>query len=543
LNYFFLRIFSFWRILPTLTFVVFVSPLVIVLLSLTGDYSDNWTHLYNFVLGDYITNSILLVLGVGLISLIIGTSSAWIITKYDFFGRRILEWALILPLAIPPYILAYTFTGLFDDYGSANEFIRWIFNLDSSFVFFPNVRNIFGAIIVFAFTLYPYIYLISRAAFLNQSKTLTDAGRILGLGGYRIFINLGLPMIRPAVIAGLMLVIMETLSDFGAVDHFAIQTFTTGIFRTWYGMYDLHTAMQLASLLLLFIIVFLVLERSSRMNAAYNSPVSNANSSSSEKLNGSKSFLCFVGCFIPIFIGFILPIIELSRWAFAYNTGFFNETFFIQAKNTILIALMASIVCTVIAFTINFSVRHTNVIFLKRINPFLSVGYGVPGLILAVGIVQMFTYLDKGIFIGFDFVLTGSLFGLLLAYLIKSYALSNSTIESGFERLSNRLDDSARVLKSSGWNLLLRVHFPLMKTSLLTSILLVMSEVVKELPATLILRPFNFDTLAVSTYIYAAEERMFEAASPAIAIVVIGLIPIIILTRMIKDSKDTPYLK
>ena len=543
MNYFFLRIFSFWRILPTLTFVVFVSPLVIVLLSLTGDYSDNWTHLYNFVLGDYITNSIFLVLGVGLISLIIGTSSAWIITKYDFFGRRILEWALILPLAIPPYILAYTFTGLFDDYGSANEFIRWIFNLDSSFVFFPNVRNIFGAIIVFAFTLYPYIYLISRAAFLNQSKTLTDAGRILGLGGYRIFINLGLPMIRPAVIAGLMLVIMETLSDFGAVDHFAIQTFTTGIFRTWYGMYDLHTAMQLASLLLLFIIVFLVLERSSRMNAAYNSPVSNANSSSSEKLNGSKSFLCFVGCFIPIFIGFILPIIELSRWAFAYNTGFFNETFFIQAKNTILIALMASIICTVIAFTINFSVRHTNVIFLKRINPFLSVGYGVPGLILAVGIVQMFTYLDKGIFIGFDFVLTGSLFGLLLAYLIKSYALSNSTIESGFERLSNRLDDSARVLKSSGWNLLLRVHFPLMKTSLLTSILLVMSEVVKELPATLILRPFNFDTLAVSTYIYAAEERMFEAASPAIAIVVIGLIPIIILTRMIKDSKDTPYLK
>ncbi len=543
MNYFFLRIFSFWRILPTLTFVVFVSPLVIVLLSLTGDYSDNWTHLYNFVLGDYITNSILLVLGVGLISLIIGTSSAWIITKYDFFGRRILEWALILPLAIPPYILAYTFTGLFDDYGSANEFIRWVFNLDSSFVFFPNVRNIFGAIIVFAFTLYPYIYLISRAAFLNQSKTLTDAGRILGLGGYRIFINLGLPMIRPAVIAGLMLVIMETLSDFGAVDHFAIQTFTTGIFRTWYGMYDLHTAMQLASLLLLFIIVFLVLERSSRMNAAYNSPVSNANSSSSEKLNGSKSFLCFIGCFIPIFIGFILPIIELSRWAFAYNTGFFNETFFIQAKNTILIALMASIVCTVIAFTINFSVRHTNVIFLKRINPFLSVGYGVPGLILAVGIVQMFTYLDKGIFIGFDFVLTGSLFGLLLAYLIKSYALSNSTIESGFERLSNRLDDSARVLKSSGWNLLLRVHFPLMKTSLLTSILLVMSEVVKELPATLILRPFNFDTLAVSTYIYAAEERMFEAASPAIAIVVIGLIPIIILTRMIKDSKDTPYLK
>ena len=543
MNYFYLRFFSFWRILPTLTFVVFVSPLVIVLLSLTGDYSDNWTHLYNFVLGDYITNSIFLVLGVGLISLIIGTSSAWIITKYDFFGRRILEWALILPLAIPPYILAYTFTGLFDDYGSANEFIRWIFNLDSSFVFFPNVRNIFGAIIVFAFTLYPYIYLISRAAFLNQSKTLTDAGRILGLGGYRIFINLGLPMIRPAVIAGLMLVIMETLSDFGAVDHFAIQTFTTGIFRTWYGMYDLHTAMQLASLLLLFIIVFLVLERSSRMNAAYNSPVSNANSSSSEKLNGSKSFLCFVGCFIPIFIGFILPIIELSRWAFVYNTGFFNETFFIQAKNTILIALMASIVCTVIAFTINFSVRHTNVIFLKRINPFLSVGYGVPGLILAVGIVQMFTYLDKGIFVGFDFVLTGSLFGLLLAYLIKSYALSNSTIESGFERLSNRLDDSARVLKSSGWNLLLRVHFPLMKTSLLTSILLVMSEVVKELPATLILRPFNFDTLAVSTYIYAAEERMFEAASPAIAIVVIGLIPIIILTRMIKDSKDTPYLK
>ncbi|MFQ3334625.1 MAG: iron(III) transport system permease protein, partial [Woeseiaceae bacterium] len=228
---------SFWAVLPFLILFLFLLPVLIVLFSLFSGYSENWAHLYNYVLVDYISNTLYLIIGVSLTSLLIGTISAWIVTNYDFFGKRFLEWALILPLATPPYILAYTFTGFFDAYGTANNIIREIFSLDQSFILFPNIRNIYGAIAVFSFTLYPYIYLVSRAAFLNQSRSILEAGRMLGLNQYEIFYKLSLPIIRPAVIGGLMLVIMETISDFGAVDHFAIQTFTTGVFRTWHGMY------------------------------------------------------------------------------------------------------------------------------------------------------------------------------------------------------------------------------------------------------------------------------------------------------------------
>ena len=245
-----------------------------VLASLLGDYSDNWAHLYDYVLVDYIGNTLYLIIGVSLLSLLIGTVTAWTVTTYDFFGKRFLEWALILPLATPPYILAYTFTGFFDAFGTANNFIRDIFSLDQSFIFFPNIRNIYGAVIVFSFTLYPYIYLVSRSAFLNQSRSMLEAGRMLGLSQFEIFYKLSLPIIRPAVIGGLMLVIMETISDFGAVDHFAIQTFTTGVFRTWHGMYDLKTAMQLASILLIFVATFVWIEKISRKKALYTSGTS-----------------------------------------------------------------------------------------------------------------------------------------------------------------------------------------------------------------------------------------------------------------------------
>ena len=528
---------SFWTIIPFLILFFFLLPVLMVLASLLGDYSDNWAHLYDYVLVDYIGNTLYLIIGVSLLSLLIGTVTAWIVTTYDFFGKRFLEWALILPLATPPYILAYTFTGFFDAFGTANNFIRDIFSLDQSFILFPNIRNIYGAVIVFSFTLYPYIYLVSRSAFLNQSRSMLEAGRMLGLSQFEIFYKLSLPIIRPAVIGGLMLVIMETISDFGAVDHFAIQTFTTGIFRTWHGMYDLKTAMQLASILLIFVATFVWIEKISRKKALYTSGTSTFKPTKKIKLLKYKAFISFFICFIPILIGFILPITELIIWAISYNLSFFNEKFLLAAMNTILLSITAAVLCASIALIINFSIRFKKYRFSNFLSSFLSLGYAVPGLILAVGIVQLFALIDQNILFNSDIILTGSIVGLIFAYIIKSYALANSTFESGFQRISTNLDDSARTLKSSGWNLLSRVHLPLLKTSFLTSILMVTSEVVKELPATLILRPFNFDTLAVATYIYAAEERMFQAAAPAIAIMLVGLIPIILLTKMISSSR------
>ena len=528
---------SFWIVFPAIVFIFFLIPVLAVLSSVIGDYSDNWNHLYNFVLFDYIKNSLFLVIGVSIITLIVGTGTAWLVSNFNFFGKRFFEWALILPLSIPPYILAYTFTGLFDSYGTLNNLVRNIFELDQSFIFFPNIRNIFGAIIVFSFTLYPYVYLVSRSAFLNQSRTVLESGRILGLSRFEASFKLAMPMIRPAIIGGLMLVIMETLSDFGAVEHFAIPTFTTGIFRTWFGMGDLTTAMQLSSFLLLFICIFLFIENRSRKNAEYVSNSTTHTPIKVEQLNKNYSIFAFIFCLLPLFIGFILPVSELIVWAIYYNPSFFNEAFLTSAINTITLALIAAILCSIISILINFSIRINRNSILRFLSSFLSLGYALPGLILAVGIVQTSTFIDSSLLEKTSFAITGSLFGLVLAYIIKSYALSNNTISSGMEKISSGIDDSARILKSTGWNLLGRIHFPLLKTSFFTSILLVTSEVVKELPATLILRPFNYDTLAVSAYIYAAEERMRDAAAPSIAIILVGLIPIIIITRMIRSNQ------
>jgi iron(III) transport system permease protein len=526
-----------WQCLPYMVLAIFILPVAVIIFSLFGEWSENWSHIYNYVLFDSVANSLVLMLGVSILVLLLGTSTAWIVTNYNFFARDVLEWALILPLSIPPYILAYTFTGLFDTYGTANNLARDLLSLDQNYALFPNVRNISGAITVFSFTLYPYVYLVSRSAFLNQSRSMLEAGRMLGLNRLQIFYKLALPIVRPAIFGGLMLVLMETLSDFGAVEHFAVQTFTTGIFRTWYGMYDIDTAMQLASLLLLFVGVFYILEKYARNNAKYTSNSSTFKPSGLHRLQGFKAGLAFIICFVPIFIGFILPVLELSVWAFDHNLSFFDQKFLQTSLNTITLAIVAALACSMVCLLVSFSIRFHKNRYAKQIGSVLSLGYAVPGLILAVGIVKLFAWLDKTLLLETEIVLTGSLIGLVLAYIIKSYALANSAIESGYERISLSLDDSARMLKSGGFNLLRRVHFPLLKTSFLTSTLIVISEVVKELPATLILRPFNFDTLAVSTYIYAAEERMTQASAPAMAIVLIGLIPIIILTKMIRSAR------
>ena len=530
------KLLSPWTLLPLLIFCIFASPILIVLASLFGEYSDNWIHLYKYVLGGYVYNSFLLIIGVSTISLFLGIGTAWLTSNYSFFGKNFFDWALILPLAVPPYILAYTFTGLFDSYGTANNLIREIFSLNSEYIFFPNIRNIYGAIIVFSFTLYPYIYLATRIAFINQSRSLREVGETLGFSKFGVFFKLVLPMIRPAIIGGLMLVIMETLSDFGAVEHFAIQTFTTGIFRTWYGMYDLQTAMQLSSLLLIFITFFLVLERYSRNNISYTSGSPTYGKIENKTLTGRKNILSFLFCLTPLSIGFILPISELTNWALNYKLDFFEANFIKNSFNTIYLALLAAVFCSFVALIINFSGRIQRSKFFGFLSSTLALGYALPGIILAIGIMQLFIFLDNNLSF-LNFVFTGSILGLLVAYVIKAYALSNTSIESGYIRISPYMEDVAKTLRASNFKILTRIHLPLLKTSFLTSIVLVISEVIKELPATLILRPFNFDTLAVSTYIYASEERMYEAAAPAIAIVLVGLIPIYFLTKTIRSSR------
>ena len=527
-----------WRFLPVLFFIFFISPVAIVLSSLFGQYSENWSHLYNYVLSDYVINSFLLITGVSILTSLIGIITSWLVTNFNFSGKKFFEWALILPLSVPPYILAYTYTGLFDASGSVNTFLIEIFNLDISTIIFPNIRNIYGAVMVFSFTLYPYVYLICRMAFVNHSKSIIESGRVLGLSRIGAFFNLSIPLIRPAIIAGLALVIMETLSDFGAVDHFAISTFTTGIFRTWYGMYDLETAMQLASFLLIFITIVLFTERISRRKMSFTFENSLYKKTDILKLRGIKNFSAFVICFLPIFMGFLLPIIELINWSISYNLDFFNSKFIKTSMNSIILAFVAALLCSMFALIINYSIRFLKNSFLSFLSSSLSLGYAFPGLILAVGIIQLLTFVDSLLITqSLGLILTGSILGLIIAYIIKSYAMASSTIDSSYQRISTYVDDVSKTLGITGWKMLFKIHFPLIKTGVLTSAILVISEVIKELPATLILRPFNFDTLAVSAYIYASEERMFEAAAPSIAIVMVGLLPIFFLSRMIRESR------
>lgn len=527
-----------WIILPTFLFALFVVPVIWIIFSLFGNYSDNWVHIYNYTLSGYIYNTVLIIIGTSIGTLIIGVGSAWLVTTYNFTGKKFLEWALLLPFAVPPYILAYTFTGLFDSYGTANNLVRDLFSLPNEFIFFPKLRNVYGASIVFSFTLYPYVYLVSRMAFINQSRSMLEVGRTLGYNKFQIFYKLSMPAIRPAIIAGLMLVLMETISDFGAVEHFAVNTFTTGIFSAWFGLYDFHTAKQLAALLLIVVISFLILEKYSRRKSRYSSGSNVFSPIAAEKLNGFQNIFASLFCFIPVFVGFVLPNIQLGYWALNYKLDFFNEKFISTAWNTFYLAITAALICAMLAVIINFSIRYKKNKVLNVMSSFLTVGYAVPGLILALGVSQLLVFMDNLIFRDYlNFILTGSIYGLILAFIIKSFALANSTIESGFLRINHRIDDVARSLNTPGWKLLFRIHLPLLTTSFLTSMILVVSEVIKELPASLILRPFNFDTLAVSTYIYAAEERMFDAAAPSIAIVAVGLLPIFVLSRLIVKSR------
>lgn len=526
---------NFWNIFASFIAFIFSIPIISVLLSLFLGFNDNFDHIVNVVLLEYSINSLLLVIGVSLLVLCIGVTSALLVTTFRFTGRKIFEWALILPLAVPPYLLAYVMTEMFEYSGTANTILRAL-NLFSEEDVLPAIRSLSGAIIVFGFALYPYVYLITRVALMNISKPILESARVLGADKFKNFTKIILPLIRPAIFAGLALVCMETLSDFGAVQHFAIPTFTTGIFRTWLGMYDLITAMQLASILLLVICLVIFLERKQRANAEYSLSDDSREDLDSIELKGVKNFLASSFCLIPILVGFIIPVFEIISWSVEI-TNIFSTKFIYVSLNTMLLAITAGVITTILAILFNFNLRISKSKHSKIMNNFISMGYGVPGLILAIGITHFLTNFDL-ILSDTGIIITGSLFGLIFAYVIKSYALTNNVLESNYKQISTSIDESARILGATKFNLLNNIHIPLLKTGIFTSVLLVISEVVKELPATLILRPFNFDTLAVTVYTYASEERIYEAAFPALLIILIGLIPIYFISNMIRSSRS-----
>ena len=523
----------------------FCIPIIVICGSLFFPAKDVWAHLLDTVLVDYIFNSFTLLIGVGCISLILGVIPAGLITMYKFPMSRYLEWALLLPMSMPAYIIAYSYTGAFDASGPIQEAIRDLTGWGYNDYWFPEVRSLGGAVAMLSFVLYPYIYLLSRASFIEQSVCVLEVSRTLGCNTIGSFTRVALPLARPEIIVGLSLVLMETLADYGTVQYFGVSAFTTGIFRTWFGMDNSLVASQLSALLLLFVIVFIYLERRSRKQLTYHHTSNRYSPLLKQKLKGSHALFAFLVCFIPLLLGFIIPAGFLFDWAIETYSGLFDKNFYILLLNTMMLAFITALLALSIALFLGYVNRNSCSVINRFLVRFVSMGYAIPGTVVAVGVLIPFVWIDNRLdeFLRLHFsissglLISGTLFILVFAYLVRFLAVSINTVEAALGKIKPEMDEIAKTNGLSQTEIVKKIHMPIMKGSLLTALLLVFVEVLKELPATLILRPFNFNTLAVRTYELANEERLADAAIPALAIVLIGIIPVIMISNSISKSR------
>ena len=536
-----------WVALTLLVSGVLILPVIVVVASVFLSSGDIWQHLYDTVLAEYIGNSLLLALGVGCLSLPLGVIPAWLVTMYRFPGSRQLEWALLLPLAMPAYIIAYTYTGMLDVAGPLQSWLRAAFDWQYGDYWFPDIRSLPGAVLMLSLVLYPYIYLLARAAFLEQSASVVEVARTLGVRPAAAFFKVVLPLARPAIIVGLSLVLMETLADYGTVQYFGVATFTTGIFKTWFGLGSSIAAAQLSALLLLFVLFLIILEQHSRGQSRYYDTSTRYGRLEQKHLRGLRGLPALAVCALPVLFGFVIPSGQLLLWGIQTWRTSLDAGFFTLIANSIELALVTAVLAAVLALAISYARRQQPGIMTNLFNRLLGMGYAVPGAVIAVGVLIPFTWLDRhlGHWFGLlsdtepGLLLSGTIAILVFAYLVRFLALSLNTVDAGLAKIKPSMDEAGRSLGFSGFRLLRRVHIPILRGSLLTAVLLVFVDVLKELPATLILRPFNFNTLAVRTYELANEERLADAAFPALAIVLAGIIPVIILSRAISQSRTT----
>jgi iron(III) transport system permease protein len=532
--------------LATLVIAALVAiPVIIVLSRIFIPTHGVWSHLASTVLPGYLANTFQLVLGVGIGTLVLGVGTAWLVTLCRFPGSRILEWALLLPMAVPAYVMAYIYTDLLQFVGPVQTTLREFTGWARHDYWFPDIRSLGGAIVMMTLVLYPYVYLLSRAAFLEQSVCVLEVSRTLGRGPWRSFFTVALPLARPAIVAGLALALMEVLADFGTVQYFAVDTFTTGIYRTWFAMGEPVAAAQLASVLLLFVLVLLLLERWSRGRARYHHTTSRYRTLPSNRLRGLRAALALLACGTPLLLGFVVPALALVRLSLGGGDSLLGAKFWGLAGNSLMLAGIASALAVALALVIAYGLRLHPSPVLRGAARVASMGYAIPGSVVAVGVLIPFAHLDNAIdgFMRASFgistglLLSGTIAAVIFAYLVRFLAVSFNTVEASLGKIRVNMDHASRILGQTPGRTLIKVHAPLMMGSLLTSALLVFVDVMKELPATMIVRPFNFDTLAVRTYQLAADERLAEASTPALAIVAVGILPVILLSVAITRSR------
>ena len=524
-------------------------PVVSVLGNLVaGQTSDAWPHLAATVLPEYIANTLWLVAGVGLGVAVVGVATAWLITMHRFPGRRYFEWALVLPMAMPAYVLAYAYTDLLQFVGPVQSFLRAAFEWQRDDYWFPPIRSVGGAIAMFVCVLYPYVYLLARAAFLERASGMMEAARTLGHGPWATFLRVSLPLARPAVVAGMSLALMETLADYGTVSYFAVPTFTTGIYRAWFSLGDRIAAAQLAASLLGFVVLLVALERSTRGRARFHNTTGRNRPPHAIQLRGLSAVAAWLVCALPVLAGFVLPALLLLNMAIAATgseAGVMIDWRFARlVSNSLLLAGVTALMAVLLALLLAYATRLTRSALPGALNRLVSLGYAVPGSVIAVGVLIPVTRLDHWLASVWQtwsgsnpgLLITGGIAALVYAYLVRLLAVALQTVQASLDKVTPSMDDAARSLGHTQFQTLRRVHVPLLRGSLFTAMLLVFVDVMKELPATLVMRPFNFDTLATQTYTLASDERLAEASLPALAIVAAGLLPLIVLSGQIALS-------
>jgi iron(III) transport system permease protein len=538
--------FSGWTVLVAVIALIIATPILFVFSSIFTKSTAIWQHLASTVLPDYIFNSCLLMLLVGLGVCLIGVGTAWLVTMCRFWGSRWLEWGLLLPLSAPAYLLAYAYTNMLDYFGPVQAGLRNLFGWTSvEDYWFPEIRSLWGAAVMLLLVLYPYVYLLARVAFLEQSVCTIEASRSLGCNPWQSFFTVALPLARPAIMAGLALALMETLNDLGAVEYFGVNTFTTGIYRTWLGMGERSAAAQLAAFLMLFILILIVLERRSRNAAQYYESSNSLKKLTPYQLKPVHSILAIIACILPLSLGFIIPAVYLLQLTINNLDTAFDSDFWDLASHSFILAIITAIAAMVISLLMAYGQRLEPNWLMKTAVRISAMGYAIPGSVIAVGVLipvaRLDNIIDSWMRATFDIstglLLSGTIASLIFAYLVRFLAVAFGSVESSLNKISPNLDDASRSLGYGSTSTLWKIHTPLMAGGLLTSTMLVFVDVMKELPATLVVRPFNFDTLGIRVYQYASDERLAEAAAPALAIVLVGIIPVILLSWRITHSR------
>ena len=526
--------FNFWYISSFLISILVALPIITVFFGFFESTSDYFSILKNTFLLKYISNSIFLLSGVLFLSFIFGVGAAYCVSFYDFPGVNFFKWSLILSFAVPAYIYAYSLTAFFENYGTLFSILTYFFGPFEYNSFIPKVDGMFGSILSISFSLFGYVYVLTRASFYYQSQNLIDVGKNLGLSSKKTFLRIILPSARPAIVVGLSLVAMETLSDFGTVSFFSISTLTTAIYNSWIGFDDLASANQLSFILLLFILFLFFIENLSRKRAKYHTPSRGGFVSRPKiKLSGSKSFYATIFCSTLFFCSFIFPVSQMVYWTLKFPKYLQDLSFLRIGFNTLLLVFLSCFLMIVFSFIANYGNRVTKSKFLEILTTFSVSGYAIPGVILAVAFITLISYLDSIIFFNFKTMFIGSILGLVIVYFIRFFALSSNGIKSGYLKINQSMDESAYLLGYSKFKTFTTVHIPYLKKSIFLISILIAIEIIKELPITLILRPFNFETFATTAYIYASQDLLEAAAAPSLFLILIASVFILFVSKYI----------